>query len=251
MEVMKILMPLPDTDFCVTESSVPWKVLTRAGHEVVFATEEGAKPAGDPLLLGGLPFGLGAKPDAQACYSEMTAAFASVRRFRDLDPTEFDGLVLAGGHAPGMRQYLGSELLQSKVAQFWALERPVAAICHGVLLLARSHGADGRSVLDGKRTTCLPKYMERTAYFMTAWKLGRYYRTYDAYVEDEVRAAGARFERGPLTLVRRGSDTDDRGAFIVDDGNYLSARWPGDAWLLAKRFVEKLEARAPKTTSRT
>jgi len=241
---MKILMPLPDTDFCVTESSVPWKVLTRAGHTVVFATEEGKKPAGDPLLLGGLPFGLGAKPDAAACYAEMTSSFASVRRFDELDPREFDGLLLAGGHAPGMRQYLGSSLLQSKVAEFWALKRPVAAICHGVLLLARSHGADGRSVLDGKRTTCLPKYMERTAYFLTAWKLGRYYRTYDAYVEDEVRAAGARFERGPLTLVRRGSDGDDRGAFIVDDGNYVSARWPGDAWLLAKRFLHKLDAHA-------
>ncbi len=37
-----------------------------------------------------------------------------------------------GGHAQGMRQYLGSETLQSMVAAFWDLERPVAAICHGV-----------------------------------------------------------------------------------------------------------------------
>ncbi len=37
-----------------------------------------------------------------------------------------------------MRQYLGSAELRDKVAQFWALERPVAAICHGVLVLART-----------------------------------------------------------------------------------------------------------------
>ncbi len=234
-------MPLPDRDFCVTESSVPWKVLTRAGHEVVIATESGGPAAGDPLLLGGLPFGLGAKPDAVACYRELEPQLARTARWSDVDVRDFDGLFLCGGHAPGMRQYLGSETLQRKVAAFWATGKPVGAICHGVLLLARSRGADGKSLLDGRRTTCLPKYMERTAYFLTAWKLGRYYRTYDAYVQDEVVAAGARFERGPIALVRRGSDGDDRAAFVVDDGNYVSARWPGDAWLVAKRFAHKLE----------
>src|SRR5580658_1717172 len=89
-----------------------------------------------------------------------------------------------------MRQYLGSPVLSEQVGRFWRLNRPVGAICHGVLVLARTHDpATGRSVLAGRRTTCLPKYMERSAYLATAWRLGRYYRTYPAYVEDEVRAA--------------------------------------------------------------
>ena len=89
-----------------------------------------------------------------------------------------------------MRQYLGSAVLRDQVARFWALGRPVAAICHGVLVLARTRDpATGRSVLAGRRTTCLPKYMERAAYLATAWRLGRYYRTYPAYVQDEVTAA--------------------------------------------------------------
>jgi putative intracellular protease/amidase len=97
------------------------------------------------------------------------------------------------------------------VRAFWQLGRPTGAICHGVLVLARTHDTGtGRSVLAGRRTTCLPKYMERTAYLLTAWRLGRYYRTYPAYVEDE---------------------------------NYVSARWPGDAYLFAKRFRAMLEAR--------
>ncbi len=53
-----ILLPLPDTDFDVTEVAVPWKVLTRLGHSVVFATENGGRaPAADPLLLTGVLFG--------------------------------------------------------------------------------------------------------------------------------------------------------------------------------------------------
>jgi len=52
-----ILFPLPDRDFDVTEVAVPWKLLTRAGHRVIFATESGATPAADPLLLTGVVFG--------------------------------------------------------------------------------------------------------------------------------------------------------------------------------------------------
>ena len=162
----------------------------------------------------------------------------------------FDGLLLPGGHAPGMRQYLGSALLRDQVARFWSLGRPVGAICHGVLVLARTHDlATGRSVLAGRRTTCLPKYMERSAYLATAWRLGRYYRTYPAYVEDEVKAAldapAAQFQRGPVTLTSRGTAASDAPAFVVRDRNYLSARWPGDAYLFARRFGQLLQSKPP------
>ena len=46
--------------------------------------------------------------------------------------------------------------------------------------------------------------------------------------------------RGPTSLVARGTDADDRPAFVVEDGRYVSARWPGDAYLFAKRFMAKL-----------
>ncbi len=245
---MRVLMPLPDVDFDVTEVAVPWRLLTRAGHEVVFATEHGARPAADPRLLTGVIFGqLGAEPEPRAFYAELSQApaFAAPETWSSLDPQAYDALFLAGGHAPGMRQYLGSATLQEKVLAFWRTGRPVAAICHGVLVLARTRDPEtGASVLAGCRTTCLPAYMERVAYFSTAWKLGRYYRTYPAYVEEEVRAAladpGRQFVRGPITLFSRGTDTDDGAAMVVEDGRYLSARWPGDAYAIAKKLMAML-----------
>lgn len=244
----RVLVPLPDRDFDTTEVAVPWRLLTRAGHEVVFATEAGgARPACDPLLLTGVIFGqLGADPEPKAFYAELEEdpAFSDPIPWSAIEPSDFDALVLPGGHAPGMKQYLGSAELQAKVAAFAALGRPVGAICHGVIVLARATDPEsGKSVLYKKRTTCLPKYMERTAYFLTAWKLGRYYRTYPAYVEDEVRAALESPDRmivGPRTLTQRGTLGDDRPAFVVEDGAYVSARWPGDAYLFAKKVLERL-----------
>ncbi len=249
---MNVLVPLPDRDFDVTEVAVPWRLLTNAGHRVTFATEKGgAPPAADPLLLTGVLFGqLGAEPEPKAFYAQMLASpeYRAPLSWNDVDIARMDGLVLPGGHAPGMKQYLEAAPLFAKVAQHFGAGKPTGAICHGVLVLARTKdasGANGKSVLHGRRTTCLPKYMERTAYAITAWKLGRYYRTYDAYVEDEVRAAlddpGVQFVRGPRALTKRGTATDDAPAFVVEDGAYVSARWPGDAYLFAKRFIAVLE----------
>ena len=136
---MQVLIPLPDRDFDVTEVAVPWRLLTDAGHEAVFATEHGGvAPAADQRLLDGVIFGrLGAYDEPKAFYRELLQATAFQRpvAWASLNPADYDGLLLAGGHAPGMRQYLSSTVLQDKVAEFWTLGRPVGAICHGVLSL--------------------------------------------------------------------------------------------------------------------
>lgn len=254
----RILMPVPDTDFDTTEVAVPWRLATRAGHEVVFATEKGdATPACDPLLMTGVIFGaLGAADEPKQFYRELVASneFNHPIAWDAIDPADYDALILPGGHAPGMRQYLGSATLQRKVAAFWQLERPVGAICHGVLVLARARdAATGESVLRNARTTCLPKYMERSAFLLTFWRRGRYYRTYSAYVEDEVRAALAdaesQFVEGPRVRTKRGTAADDSAAFVVEDGRYVSARWPGDSYLFAKKLLKRLESSTPRESA--
>ena len=47
------------------------------------------------------------------------------------------------------------------------------------------------------------------------------------------------FERGGLFPRYAGRRNPEAG-FVVQDGNYLSARWPGDAWTLALRMMELL-----------
>src|ERR1700749_4257360 len=96
----RILVPLPDRDFDVTEVAVPWRLLTREGHEVVFATEHGDKvPAADPLLLSGVIFGqLGAAPEAKQFYAELekAPAFQKPIAWASIDVAQFGGLILPG-----------------------------------------------------------------------------------------------------------------------------------------------------------
>ena len=240
---------------------MPWRVLTEAGHACIFATPDGAPAQADQRMLKGIGLGLlgpmlRAQANAVADHDRMAQSAAyrepiSWSAIADgLAAQRFDAVLLPGGHAPGMREYLESPLLQSAVATFFERDLPVAAICHGTVLAARSRVPQGdnagRSVLYGRRTTGLTRQLEMLAWRLTRHRLGDYYRTYPQTVQDEVAAA----LRSPLDFLTgtpallRDSDRMQRVGFTVRDGRYLSARWPGDAHRFAYALVGMLAEEA-------
>jgi protease I len=245
-----VVMPLPAEGFDPTESAIPWKVLTTQGVHVMFASPDGKIPSADPRMLTGEGLGtyaeqLRADANARAAHVEMRKdeAFRVPLAYAALKVADYDALVLPGGHAKEMKVYLESATLQAFVGEFFASGRPVGAICHGALLAARSKlpGSE-RSVLFGKRTTALPRHMEKLAWMLTRKRLGDYYRTYPVYVQDEVTAVLADrrdYVVGPRGFKRDAPD-DLRPGFAVVDGRYVSARWPGDAHTFALAVLKQL-----------
>jgi protease I len=247
-----ILMPIPNQDFDPAEAGVPWRLLRNRGHRTVVATPDGRAGQADTMIVAGKGLGLLGrflKADARArsAYEEMTRTvdFQMPMPYDVIRPDYFDALLLPGGHAPGMRPYLESTRLQSVVAAFFKAGKPVGAICHGVLLCARSSGADHKSVLYGRKTTGLTKKLELAARALTRLHLLNYHQTYATTIEDEVRAALASpndFITGPAS-VRRDSPTKLEAGFTVRDRNYLSARWAGDVHRFAADFADMLNGR--------
>ncbi len=280
-----VLLPLPARDFDPTEVAVSWRTLVAGGHTVVFATPEGETAVADELMVTGRgldPWGLvpvvrnitvigrllRADADARQANAALRryAGFNAPLRWDTAQEWQFDGLLLPGGHrARGMRAYLESNVLQRLVVEFFAREKPVAAVCHGVLLAARSTDpSTGKSVLHGRRTTALTWQLERKA-----WEVARrtrfwdpdYYRTYtegpgqpEGYmsVQQEVTRALSRPEdfldvppdevdhRRKTSGRVRDSATDTRAAWVVRDRNYISARWPGDVHTFARALSDAL-----------
>lgn len=238
---MKILIPLPNKDFDLTEVSVPWSIFKSKGYEVVFATEGGEQGAVDPLLITGVIFGqLGAKPKAIKLYRglEKTPEFRSPIKYEEINVSEYELLHLPGGHAKGMRQYLESESLQKIVLEFYTANKIMGAICHGSIVLARTKNPKtGKSIIYNRTVTGLIKRLEKIAYYITAWKLGDYYRTYPEYTEDEISRNlkdKSQFQRGSLNAKK---------PFVCIDENLVTARWPEDAYLYGETLVKKLEER--------
>jgi putative intracellular protease/amidase len=282
----RLLIPLPARDFDPSEAAVSWQVLSKAGHSVSFATPDGRPAAADDMMLSGEgldPWGaipllrklpligllMRANRDARKAYAAMVVdpGYAAPLRWDAVDAAAFDALVLPGGHrARGMRDYLESTTLQRCVADFFDAQKPVAAICHGVLLAARSISPKtGHSALYGYKTTALTWALENSA-----WKVARitrfwdpnYYRTYlekpgepDGYmsVQQEVTRSLANPAdfldvpksdpdyRKKTSGLQRDTMDDARPAFVVQDRNYVSARWPGDVHTFAKAFAGLLK----------
>jgi putative intracellular protease/amidase len=281
----RVLFLLPARDFDPSEAAVSWRVLAGAGHLVDFATPDGRPAVADDIMLTGQGLDLwGAIPllrnwplvglvlranrDARKAYAEMIVDpnYAAPQCWDAVDPSDFDALLLPGGHrARGMRDYLESEILQRHIAGFFDQEKPVAAICHGVLLAARSISKrTGRSVLHGYQTTALTWALENSAWsvarIMRFWD-PNYYRTYleangqpkgFMSVQQEVTrslAAAEDFRDVPKTDpdyrrktsgLERDSIDNATPAFVVRDRNYVSARWPGDAHTFARTFAGML-----------
>jgi putative intracellular protease/amidase len=282
-----VLIPIPDRDFDPTEVAVSWRVLTRNGHRVIFATESGAPGAADDIMVTGrgldiwsaLPVlgsisilgrMLRANKDGRDAYADMvcSAEYQHPVSWSQATLDGIDALLLPGGHrARGMRSYIDSDILQRLVVDAFARGMIVGAICHGVLLAARSvDPRTGRSVLYGRKTTALTWAMERLA-----WRLTRvtrfwdpnYYRTFSeepgqpgGYMSVQSEVTRALRDPADFCDVERGSPrwwlkssgmvrdtaTDSRPAFFVDDGDYVSARWPGDTHTFASALSEKLSA---------
>ena len=236
----RLLIPLPDSDFDPTESATPWRVCAERGWKTTFATENGKVAAADHRLLMGFVRGpLGASPMGLRDYKKMTASpeYQKPIRYADINVDEYDAILLTGGHAPGMKQFLESKALQEKVVQFFKRDKSVGAICHGVLVLARSIDPDtGRSVIHDYKTTSLTKLLEMIGYASTFWLLGRRFRTYALYVADEVRAA----------LRNRNQYSSGLIPFphVVVDRNLVTSRyWLFDAMQYSLKFADLVEKR--------
>jgi putative intracellular protease/amidase len=234
----KVLMPLPDHDFDPTEAAIPWKLCTSHGMQVVISTEHGYIPQTDLNRLNGpLPGLISAGANVKSAYKDMTQdpLFQNPIPYAEIEPNQFDALLLPGGDAPRMRQYLDSELLRSKVLGFWQQGKLIGAICHGMLVIARTIDPQtGRSVLYGHKVTAIPSSLDKLAYRLDHWLTKHGYIMYDQCVSDEVRSCLARpedFSRGPGLLA----------PFAVTDGNLVTARWYMDAELFTKRFIDQLD----------
>ncbi len=246
---IKVLMPLPSRDFDPTESAVSYRVLKEASCQIVFASPDGLPSKADPIMLTGAGLGLFkgtliANRVAQEAYADMISSpeYLSPKTWDSLKASDFHGIVLAGGHAQGMKEYLESKLLQDLIVDFFDQKKVVGAICHGVVLAARSKRPSGESVLFDKKTTALLARQELLAWRLTRSKVGEYYRTYPQTVEAEVKSVlkdASQFETGPLPLLRDSPDSDFWGHAVRDD-NYVSARWPGDTHTFARLLLKVL-----------
>lgn len=123
------------------EIMVPFQALQMVGHEVDAVCPD--REAGDVCKTAVHDFrGDQTYLETRGHDFELNATMA------DVDPSDYDALVVPGGRAP---EYLRThdEVIET-VQHFFETEKPVAAVCHGPQILAAA------DVLDGYEMTAYP-----------------------------------------------------------------------------------------------
>ncbi len=140
MASKKILMICGD--YCEDyETMVPFQTLLAVGHRVDAVCP--GKKAGEQIKTAIHDF------EGAQTYSEKPGHnFTLNATFADIDPADYDALVIPGGRGP---EYLrNDEAVCAAVRHFFDADKPVAAICHGAQLLA------GAGVLQGRACSAYP-----------------------------------------------------------------------------------------------
>jgi protease I len=118
----RVAMPVGE-DFEDSELTQPRTALTEAGHEVVMiGSRKGQRVHGKR--------------------GEATAAIDCAAG--DVDPDQFDALVIPGGYSPDHLRT--DEAVVDFIRRFAATGKPLAAICHGPQLLIEAGAVEGREV---------------------------------------------------------------------------------------------------------
>lgn len=136
MPAKKILMLVGDyaEDY---EVMVPFQALQMVGHTVHAVCPD--KEAGEKIRTAIHDF------EGDQTYSEKRGHdFALNATFSEVDETEYDALVIAGGRAP---EYIRlNDRVIEMVKHFAKEEKPIAAVCHGAQVLAAASVVEGRTV---------------------------------------------------------------------------------------------------------
>ena len=201
----KILMVVTSADsFDEHQFALPYKAFIKQGYEVTTASPKGGAAPLDPR--------------SENLYEDIEwhdakKALNDTVPINTVDFTEFDALVLPGGHGPILDLYKDENL--GKIIEDYSIHKKlIAAICHGPagLLSAKINGIP---FVNGKRLTCFTNEEETEA---------KMNNLVPFMLEDELKDAGAVFVKespGKINIVEDGN--------LITGQNYQSSKAFADA----------------------
>lgn len=205
------------TGVWLEELATPYRLFDKAGYDILFGTPGGVPAPLDPASLEEpwlLPAG--------HWFLGQPTAMAKLEKPVDLaevDAGRLAAIFLVGGTGT-LWDFPGSTALGKLATDLHAADKPVAAICHGVVGLMTATAADGSPLVRGRAITCFSNEEEAML-------------EYDKLVP--LLAETALVEQG--ANYRRAAPFE---AMVVEDGNLITGQNPASAEPLAAALLKRL-----------
>jgi putative intracellular protease/amidase len=205
------------TGFWWSELAHPYLAFTEKGYEVELFSPAGGKCEADAM----------SDPRDPSGYSEtdlISMGFLSTPRLaaliddtkpvRELNVSDFDAILVAGGQAP-MFTFEQADDLQRKFVEFYESGKVTCAMCHGTAILKYATLSTGEPLAKGKTVTGFANVEEDYA-DNAVWQMNLLSRDKHVMpwrIEDELKALGANYIQAGLWR-----------AFAVRDGNLVTGQ---------------------------
>ncbi len=208
------------TGYWAEELVVSHQTLRAAGHTVHIATPGGAKPTVDEVSLA--PESAGGKERAdgfRAYLANIDAELSAPLVLADVDISNYDAVVMPGGHGPMTDLYKDADLGRLLVAADSA-GKVIAPFCHGPAGLLSATFDDGSFAFAGRRLTVFTNEEELNGGTgeNTPW-----------LVEDALKEKGAVIENAAAW-----------SSNVVRDRNLITGQNPQSSEEVAKEVVKAL-----------
>lgn len=225
MNILMILTShdkLGDTDkktgFWLEEFAAPYYVFVDAGAQITLASPAGGQPPLDP------------QSDAPEAQTEATKRFnmddaaqkalGNTTRLAEVDASSFDAVFYPGGHGP-LWDLAENADSQRIIEVFVAGDRPLAAVCHAPAIFKHTKGADGKSLVSGRRVTSFANTEEEAVGLTDVVPF---------LVENMLKANGGLYEKGP-----------DWDSCVVVDGKLVTGQNPASSEAAARQLLKLLQ----------
>ncbi|KAI1743855.1 DJ-1/PfpI family protein [Xylaria scruposa] len=207
------------TGWYLPELAHPYDVLTEAGIEIVAASPKGGVAPLDPVSVERFKDDASAQAflrDKKAIW-EKTQPLSSFKGRAD----EFEALFYPGGQGP-MFDLVDDADSIALIEEFAAKRKPVAAVCHGPIVLVNAKRSDGKPLLAGKEATGFSNVEEDIAGTTNVMPFS---------LEDRIKAVGGNYRKADQPLAEL-VVVQDEGRLITGQ-NPASAKGVGEAILKA------------------
>ena len=205
------------TGFWLEELAAPYYVLQAAGAELTLASPRGGQPPLDP------------KSDASEFETEDTQRFkadsaaraqlANTLKLSEVRAQDYDAIFYPGGHGP-LWDLVSDPHSIRLIEDFWAAEKPVAAVCHGPVVLINAKDAAGDYIVKGREVTAFSNE-EEAAVGLT--------EVVPVAVQDSLVDRGGKYDNKPAFE-----------AFARADGNLITGQNPASSAPVASLLLEAL-----------
>ena len=203
-----------ETGVWLEEIAVPYYVFKDAGAEVTLASPQGGRVPLDPKSRSIILATFGTK---RFLKDEEAMHFLSHSMLlEDVFADDYDVIFLPGGPGP-MWDLADNKTLKKLLEAFNEKNKPIGAVCHGVVGLLSLQNEKGESWIRGKQLTCFSNSEE---------KLSGLTELVPFLLETRLVSLGALYSKG-----------DDYVGHVMSDGNIITGQNPASSKEVAQKIM--------------